>query len=81
MAENLIQIIGWVGTALIVLAYFLNSHKKIDSASPYYQLLNLIGAIGLGINVFYLQSWPSFALQIVWAAIAISVLVKKTPQQ
>lgn len=64
MAETFIQLIGWVGTLLIVIAYFLNSHKKIDSAGPYYQLLNLIGAVGLGINVFYLQSWPSFALQI-----------------
>ncbi|MDO8585142.1 MAG: hypothetical protein Q7R85_03435 [bacterium] len=81
MAETFIQLIGWVGTLLIVLAYFLNSHKKIGSANLYYQLLNLIGAICLGINVLYLQAWPSLVLQIIWAMIAISVLVKKPRQE
>lgn len=75
MAENLIQVIGWAGTALIVLAYFLNSHKKIDSANPYYQLLNLLGAVGVGINVLYHGAWPALALQVVWGTIAVISLL------
>ncbi len=69
--------VGWIGTFLIVLAYALVSAKKVESNSILYQALNLFGALGVGINVFYQQAWPAFALQIVWGVIAVSVLVKK----
>lgn len=75
--EIFIQAVGWVGTLLVVLAYFLVSNKKIDSSSGYYQLLNLFGAIGVGVNVFHQQSWPALTLQIVWGIIAIFSLLRK----
>ena len=75
--ETLIQIIGWVGTFLIVFAYFLVSYKKVDGSSKVYQAMNLLGAIGVGINVFHQQAWPAVALQIVWGIIAIFSLAKK----
>lgn len=74
--ETLIQIIGWIGTFLIVFAYFLVSYKKVDGSSKIYQALNLFGAIGVGINVFYQQAWPAVVLQIVWGIIAIIALTK-----
>ena len=70
------QIIGWIGTFLVVLAYILISYKKVDGSNRYYQLLNLFGAIAIGINVFYQQAWPALVLQIVWGVIAIIYLVK-----
>ena len=39
------QILGWIGTFLVVLAYFLVSTKKIEATSKTYQFLNLFGAI------------------------------------
>lgn len=71
-----VQIAGWIGTILIVTAYFLLSFKKISSESKLYQLLNLTGAIGIGINVFYHQAWPAFVMEAVWALIAVFALVK-----
>ena len=70
------QIIGWVGTFLIVLAYFLVSNNKISAESKRYQLINLFGAIGIGFNVFYQQAWPAFTLQIIWGIIAIVSIIK-----
>ena len=70
------EIIGWIGSALIVLAYFLVSNNKIKHDSKIYQFMNLFGAIGVGVNVFYQQAWPSFALQIIWVIIAIYSLYK-----
>ncbi len=75
--ETLIQIVGWVGTFLIVLAYFLVSYKKVDGSSKIYQAMNLLGAIGVGVNVFHQQAWPAVALQVVWGIIAIITLIKK----
>lgn len=71
------QVIGWVGTFLVVLAYYLVSTKKIDAESKFYQLLNLFGAVGIGFNVFHQQAWPALALQITWAIIAILSLIRK----
>jgi len=70
------QIVGWIGTFLVVLAYYLVSTKKIDASSHYYQVLNFFGAIGIGVNVFYQSAWPAFALQVVWGVIAIFSLMR-----
>ncbi len=74
--EIFIQIVGWIGAFLIVLAYFLVSYTSVQSSSRVYQLMNLVGAIGIGINTFYQEAWPSFSIQIVWGIIAIIALVK-----
>ena len=75
MPEIIIQIAGWAGTFLIVLAYFLVSFKKIDSGKKAYQLMNLFGAIGVRVNVFYHQAWPALVMEIVWAGIAVMALI------
>lgn len=72
----LIEIIGWIGMVSIVVAYYLVSHKEIRGSSRMYQLMNLFGAIFIGVNVYYNRVWSSFALQCVWAVIAIFSLVK-----
>jgi len=71
------QVLGWIGTVLIVVAYFLISFKKIEATDRGYQLMNLFGAVGLGVNVFYQQSWPALVLEIIWGAIAIFALIKR----
>ena len=74
--ENFAQIFGWLGTFLVVFAYFLVSTKKVDGANKYYEFMNLLGAIGVGVNVFYQQAWPALALQVVWGVIAIASIIK-----
>ena len=71
-----IQGAGWFGTALIVLAYVLLSRKKISGQSKSYQAMNLVGAITLGASTLSQEAWPAFALNVVWATIAIITLVK-----
>lgn len=75
--EVIVQIVGWVGTVLIVLAYVLVSTKKMDGSNTYYQLINLFGALGVGVNVFYQEAWPALALQVVWGIIAVLALVRR----
>lgn len=72
----LFQIVGWVGTFLILLAYLLISLKKMSADSKLYQLMNLLGAIGVGINVFHQQAWPALGLQISWGIIALIALIR-----
>jgi len=73
--EILIETVGWIGTALVILAYFLVSKEYVTGKNAVYQLMNFFGAIGLGINVFYYGAWPSLAINIVWSIIAAVSLV------
>jgi len=66
-----IDIAGWVGAVGILAAYALVSAGRLRPASHAYQGLNLIGAIGLAINTWYYAAYPSTALNVIWAAIAL----------
>lgn len=70
------DIVGWIGAALVLGAYFLVSIKKLPPTSVYYQLMNLFGALGVGINVFVQKAYPSLTIQIFWGLIAIFGLYK-----
>ncbi len=74
--ELLINIIGWVGTFIIVLMYLLSSNDKIEPESITYQAFNLLGAIFVGVNVFTQKAWPALGLQIVWGIISIIMIAK-----
>lgn len=69
------DIIGWIGSIMVVLAYFLLSTKKIKPGLTY-QLLNLFAATLMAIGLFPRNAWFSFAVQIVWAFVAIFAIVK-----
>lgn len=75
--ELFVQVIGWIGTFLIILAYALVSTKKLEGNSTAYQVINLCGALGVGASVFYQKAWAALALEIVWAIIAIGILVQR----
>ena len=75
MMDTISQIVGWAGTFLIVSAYFLVSYKKVDGGSKVYQLMNVVGVVGTGINAFYQHAWPIFALQVIWGIIGLVALI------
>ncbi|PIU03759.1 hypothetical protein COT44_01640 [Candidatus Shapirobacteria bacterium CG08_land_8_20_14_0_20_39_18] len=70
------EIIGWLGTFAVLLAYFLVSFRKISSNSKEYQLLNLFGAIGIILNSAIHGALPSVGLNITWLLIAALALYK-----
>lgn len=71
----IIETVGWMGTVLIVSAYFLVSNGYVGGDSSVYQLMNLSGAVFLGISLLVKKAWPALTLQIIWSVIAISALV------
>lgn len=70
------EIIRWIGAGLIVIDYFLLATKKVSSSSKIYHTLNLLGAIGIGINAYVKGATPSIGTNLVWAIIAIYGLYK-----
>jgi len=66
------QILGWPGMLLILFAYARRTHLPLRL----YALINLAGSTLLGIVCFIEATWPVFALQAAWAAVAIVDLVR-----
>lgn len=69
------DILGWIGMVLVLLDYFLLSLEKITTGILY-QTLNFIAALLMAIRLFPKNAWFSFALQVIWAIIAIIALLK-----
>jgi len=76
MADLIIEIIGWTGMGLVLLAYLLITMKKVKRDSILYHSINLIGAFTLGINTFINRAYPSTALNVIWILIAIYGLIE-----
>ncbi len=77
MERILIDIIGWLGTILYLIAYGLVSAKKVEGDSWLYQGLNIVAGTLLIVNTFYLRAYPSAGLNIAWVGIAVLTLGKK----
>jgi hypothetical protein len=76
----IIEIIGWIGTVLVVTAYLLVSSERLKPKAVSYNLLNLFGAVFIGLNVFVNQAYPALGLQIVWGGVAIISMFKNIPK-
>ncbi|HOO10885.1 MAG TPA: hypothetical protein PKW06_13170, partial [Cyclobacteriaceae bacterium] len=53
-----IDVLGWIGSVEVILAYGLNSYHKINAGSLLFQLLNLTGAVFLITNTVYYGAFP-----------------------
>jgi lipid-A-disaccharide synthase-like uncharacterized protein len=79
----IIDIIGWIGSIEILVAYGLNSYQKIRSDSPLFYFLNLTGGVLLTVYTIYKGAFASTFINVVWviiAAIAIMKMIRKKNQ-
>ena len=67
--ELAVEVAGWAGAVLILLAYLLLSMGKLTGQSPLYQWMNVVGAAGFTINGWWHGALPSAALNVIWMMI------------
>jgi hypothetical protein len=72
-----IEIIGWIGAALILGAYALLSTQKVKGESVTYHGMNLLGGAALLLNSAWNGAMPSAALNLIWAVIAVYALCQR----
>jgi hypothetical protein len=72
----LIEICGWTGALLLLLAYGLVSNGRVKGSSPVYQWLNIAGAGCIAANSGWNGAFPSAALNVVWIAIGVAALLR-----
>ena len=70
--ELVVDVIGWLGAAVIVVGYLTTSFPRFSVTNFQYQMLNVTGALGLVVNGWYHGAVPSAFLNIVWALIAVA---------
>lgn len=71
-----INLIGWIGSAAVILAYILVSLNRLRGDSVAYQLLNLVGGIFLIANTIFWGAYPSTFVNFVWVCIALFALAR-----
>ncbi|MBB6627026.1 hypothetical protein H5V45_06790 [Nocardioides sp. KIGAM211] len=65
----LVNVLGWVGMALLIGAYALVTAGRVHASGLPFQLMNLFGGGFLMVNSAYYGAWPSAVLNLVWVGI------------
>ena len=82
--ELAVEIAGWAGAALILLAYLLLSAGRLTGQSLAYQGMNVVGAAGFVINGWWHGALPSATLNVLWLMIglfaSIRILKRRKPK-
>lgn len=73
----LINILGWTGSILYLLAYALVSMKKTEGDSLLYQCMNIVAGVLLVIYTLTLSAYASTGLNVAWIAIGLFTLRRK----
>jgi hypothetical protein len=71
-----IEILGWIGSIEIVLAYALNSYQKLRSDSMAFYLLNLTGGILLIVYAIHKDALANAFINVVWVSVAVIAIGK-----
>ena len=66
---------GWIGTAALITSFFLINFKFMK-VGIWYEVMNILGAVGLALSAVETTNYPSLVVQLFWGSIAILALVK-----
>ncbi|MHB1059489.1 MAG: CBU_0592 family membrane protein [Rhodanobacter sp.] len=68
---------GYLGVALVLLAFFLLQERKLQGSGLVYQLMNVLGAIGVMLSLgFGSFNLAAFIMQVAWLLIGSYGIVR-----
>lgn len=65
------------GALAILVAYALAQFKVVDQRAYSYILLNLAGAVVLGVIAYVERLWGFFLLEVAWTVVALAGLAER----
>lgn len=74
--KSVVDVIGWIGSILVLAAYGLSSYQKLRTDSLAFTLLNFSGGIFLIIYSFYYMAYANTFINVVWVLIALPAMFK-----
>jgi len=69
-----VEIVGWTGAVLVLVAYILVSMGKLTGSSPAFQWMNALGSGFFVLNTWWHGAIPSMVLNIIWSGIGFFAL-------
>lgn len=73
--------LGTIGVSLLLVAFFLNLSKKLETENPIYSLLNILGAGLCGVSAYLISFYPFVVLESVWVLVSAFALLKNVPRE
>lgn len=70
------DVIGYVGVAMILVAYGLVQFEKLNPAELIYPILNTCGAAAVLVSLYFSPNWPSIVIEVAWLTIGVSGLIR-----
>ena len=64
-------IVGFVGVAFIVAAYFANQQGWLGSDDWRFPAANLLGSLLILVSLYSAWNFPSAVIEVIWAAISL----------
>ncbi|WP_298399446.1 hypothetical protein [Sphingobium sp.] len=69
-----VEIIGWTGAILVLIAYVGVSTGRLSGGSATFQWLNAVGATLFVVNTWWHAAFPSMVLNIIWSVVGFITL-------
>lgn len=76
-----VDLAGWLGAAILLVAYALVSFDKLRGESFRYQFLNAVGSLLLIVNTVYYRAYPSAFVNVIWIVIAFLASMRARNRQ
>lgn len=76
LEKPLIDILGWIGAAALLVGYWLVSRGRVTGLTRSYQLLNAVASVMLFVNTFVYGAYPSAFVNLAWLVIAMLTLAR-----
>lgn len=76
-----IDILGWSGALLLLIAFALVSNDRLKATGLRYQCLNIIGSLLLLTNNVFYGAYPSGFVNLVWAGVAGVTFVRRIREE
>ena len=73
---NTVDLLGFIGVSMILIAYFLNLNNRLDSNDIKYILLNLFGGMLACLASLLMKYYPFVLLEGTWTIVSIIALIK-----
>lgn len=72
-------LIGYLGAAVVILAYFLNQSGLLNSDHWRFPASNLLGSALVMVSLLYHTNPPSIVIEVFWSSISIYGIWKNIP--
>ena len=76
--DSIVTALGLVGVGIVLLAFGLVSSGRIAASNARYQLMNILGTVGVLLSLIAQWNLSSFILNAAWLVIGIVGLIRIT---